>query len=145
MRTLKTLLIGLFLCGSLQAQSVVIASRVRSGASLPGTCTVSDIYFRTSGTVSEYTCIAMNTWAQLAGYALNGLLLGQGASALTAVGTAVNAVLVTSATGVPSFAATSSSLSVSSSVLNTIQGIRTADSPQFTALGLNTERSMQRR
>jgi hypothetical protein len=55
---------------------------------------------------------------------------------LTRFASANNAILVTSNTGVPSIAAVSANLQVSSSQLDTIQGIQTTSTPQFARLGL---------
>lgn len=66
----------------------------------------------------------------------NTILYTTAADTLSSIATANNGVLVTSGTGVPSIAAPGASLSVSSSVLNTIQDIRTTATPQFARIGL---------
>lgn len=94
----------------------------------------------TSGQILESGSNAAPSWSTAtypATTTINQLLYSSAANTLTGLATANNAVLVTSAVGVPSLATTGSSLSISSSVLNTIQGIRTADSPTFAGLRVN--------
>ena len=67
---------------------------------------------------------------------INRIWYSSATNTVSEITTANNAVLVTSATGVPSIAATSANLQVSSSVLDTIQGIQTSSTPQFARLGL---------
>ena len=81
------------------------------------------------GTTNSNGTVNTGTINQLGYYAAGG-------TAISGLPTANNAVVVTSNTGVPSVAAPSANLQVSSSVLDTIQGIQTASSPQFAALGL---------
>lgn len=67
---------------------------------------------------------------------VNQLLYSSAANTIRGLATANNAVLVTSAAGVPSLAATSANLSVSGSVLDTVQGIQTTSTPRFARIGL---------
>jgi hypothetical protein len=55
---------------------------------------------------------------------------------LSGLATANNGVLITSNTGVPSIGSVGPSLSVVTGSLNTVQQIRTTDTPQFAGLGL---------
>lgn len=66
------------------------------------------------------------------------ILYSSGTNTIAGLVTANNAVLVTSSGGVPSLAATGASLSVTSSVLNTVQDIRTSASPTFAGITLTS-------
>src|SRR5438105_12246579 len=46
-----------------------IAFRFLSGASLPATCRVGDVFYKTAATAGQYNCTAANTWTLAAGTA----------------------------------------------------------------------------
>ena len=111
-----------FVCLDTTAQSVF------SGSVTAGSLTV-------TGAVSYTTPLPVTSGGTgLAATVANQLLYSSATSTIAGLATANNAVLVTSAAGVPSIAAVGSSLSVASSVLNTIQDIRTTASPTFAGL-----------
>lgn len=102
-----------------------------STATFPATATATGTILRADGT--NWTATTA-TFADT--YAVSTVLYASASNVVSGLATANNAVFVTSNTGVPSIAAVGSSLSVASSVLNTIQGIRTVDSPTFASLTL---------
>lgn len=91
----------------------------------------------TTGTWSATAIGVTKGGTGLTSTTINQLLYSSSTSTIAGLATANNAVLVTSSGGIPSLAATGSSLQVSSSVLNTIQDIRTTASPTFGALTVN--------
>lgn len=55
--------------GSVDAGSATRTAPVKTGTSLPATCTIGDIYFKTDATAgqNQYYCTATNTWTQQTG------------------------------------------------------------------------------
>lgn len=64
-----------------------IALRFRSGTSLPATCSISSVFYKTSATTGQYNCTAVDTWTLAAG----------SASAITGSGTSNQIAYFTSA------------------------------------------------
>lgn len=66
MRYLKSIILTLSLLflslPSFAQVSNNTAFRFRSGTSLPGSCNVGDVFFKTSATVGQYNCAPANTW-----------------------------------------------------------------------------------
>lgn len=59
----KTIILLFILSDLLAAQ----ASSIVSGAALPGTCAVADVYFKTTSPIGLHVCRATDTWAYLSG------------------------------------------------------------------------------
>jgi len=82
------------LCNCLLAQGVSssTARRIVKATSLPATCTVGDVYFKTATTVGTYQCIATNTWSVMSTGSGSGDVLGAAglthANAVTCVSSA---------------------------------------------------------
>lgn len=99
-------------------------------ATYPATATGTGTILRADGTNWVAT-----TATYPATTTINRILYSSAADTVAEITTANNAVLVTSSTGVPSIAATSANLQVSSSTLDTIQNIQTGSTPQFLRIG----------
>lgn len=129
--------VGLTYGGTAAALTASNGGIVYSGASalaiLAGTATALQILMSGSSSAP-----AWSTAVYPATTTASQLLYSSSANVVAGLATANNAILVTSGSGVPSIAAVGNSLAVASSVLNTIQGIRVADSPTFAGLSLTS-------
>lgn len=64
---MKRMLLALLVCAVAAYAQFGTARRLQSGASLPSSCAVGDVFYKTGASAGQYNCTATNTWTLAAG------------------------------------------------------------------------------